>query len=453
MRPVVLFLTCLCALVLPRSGQAVTVAVGDADGFGIDPAGLMRASGTHTDPADADGDGILEVGEFLPDWDLNGSCAVGSNDSFDFREADEVAGTDGWQHTDLAIEGSGNADLIDFVFVFDVPVEGDADFGVGHFINFVFGDYDVVPTEIDIDGTTVELDVQGSGNDGLVQSAFAGVSWEAMTDGEVVITVHAPNEPYLAFDYTLLDTARIADSDGDGLPEALDNCPSIANLDQADSDEDGAGDVCDNCPGLPNASQSDLDGDGAGDLCDDCPEDATDDADGDGWCAPEDCDPADAAVNPDGHEVCDDGLDNDCDGTVDQLPDVDGDGWDVCAGDCDEGDDAIHPEAEELCDGLDNDCDGELGPGEVDDDGDGFTECGGDCDDEAPGVFPGAELVCEPGVDADCDGVPDLEECDDGDWGAGSDWSQDCGCAQARPAAAPPLVLLLLLLALRRRRS
>ena len=452
MRPVVLLLPCVLALLAPRPADAVTVAVGDADGFGIAPAGLVRASASHVDPADVDGDGIIEVGEYLPDWNANGTCAVGSDDSFDFREADELTGTDGWQHTDLAIEGSGNADLIEFVFVFEVPVEGDADFGVGHFINFVFGDYDVVPTEIAIDGVVVELDVQGSGNDGLVQSAFAGVTWEAMTDGEVVITVHAPNEPYLAFDYTLLDTARIADSDGDGLPEALDNCPGVANLDQADEDGDGAGDVCDNCPGLANASQSDLDGDGAGDACDDCPEDATDDADGDGWCAPDDCDPDDPDVSPDGHELCGDGLDNDCDGSVDLLPDVDGDGWDVCAGDCDEGDPAIHPGAEELCDGLDNDCDGALGADEIDDDGDGYTECDGDCDDTDPALSPGAPVVCEAGVDADCDGVPDLDECDGTDWGGTTDWSQDCGCGQVRHERLGVWLLLPLLALLRRRR-
>ena len=453
MRPVHLVLTVVLAVAAPRAALAVTVAVGDADGVRIDPAGLMRASGSHTDPADEDGDGIIEVGEYLPDWNLNGSCAVGSGDSFDFREPDEAGGIDGWQHTDWAIEGTGNAHLIEFNFYFDVPVEGDADYGVGHFINFVFGDYDVVPTEIDIDSITVELEVQGSGNDGLVQSAFAGVPWGAMIDGLVVITVHAPNEPYLAFDYTLLDTARIADSDGDGLPEALDNCPGVPNLDQADSDGDGAGDVCDNCPDWPNASQSDLDGDGAGDTCDPCPEDATDDADGDGYCAPEDCDTDDPDVNPDGHEVCDDGLDNDCDGDVDLLPDVDGDGWDPCAGDCDEGDPAIHPEAEELCDGLDNDCDGALGAIEVDNDGDGVTECDGDCDDDDFGVYPGAPVVCEVGMDADCDGVDDLDECDGSDWSGGdSNWSQDCSCTQATPASELALLLAALAVVIRRRR-
>jgi hypothetical protein len=97
------------------------------------------------------------------------------------------------------------------------------------------------------------------------------------------------------------------DTDGDGVPDAQDNCPAVFNpprpvdgFVQADFDGDGAGDVCDpcpidpgttscstpdpndrdgdgvpnasdNCPGVPNADQADADGDGKGDACDACP--------------------------------------------------------------------------------------------------------------------------------------------------------------------------------------
>jgi hypothetical protein len=42
------------------------------------------------------------------------------------------------------------------------------------------------------------------------------------------------------------------DSDGDGVPDESDNCPTIPNPDQADADKDGLGNVCDNCPNHPN---------------------------------------------------------------------------------------------------------------------------------------------------------------------------------------------------------
>jgi hypothetical protein len=43
---------------------------------------------------------------------------------------------------------------------------------------------------------------------------------------------------------TLTTTSPPLDSDGDGVPDASDNCPDNSNADQADSDEDGIGDVC-----------------------------------------------------------------------------------------------------------------------------------------------------------------------------------------------------------------
>jgi hypothetical protein len=97
------------------------------------------------------------------------------------------------------------------------------------------------------------------------------------------------------------------DSDGDGIPDAMDNCPKVFNpvrpLDggvQGDADGDGVGDACDpcpfdkdttactavssadrdhdsaanagdNCPEASNPDQADSDHDGIGDACDLCP--------------------------------------------------------------------------------------------------------------------------------------------------------------------------------------
>ena len=86
----------------------------------------------------------------------------------------------------------------------------------------------------------------------------------------------------LAFDNTLL--ALLPDTDGDGVPDEIDNCDINANPGQEDIDFDGIGDVCDNCPTVSNADQADADGDNLGNACDACPLDAANDADDDGVC-------------------------------------------------------------------------------------------------------------------------------------------------------------------------
>lgn len=81
----------------------------------------------------------------------------------------------------------------------------------------------------------------------------------------------------------------LTDSDGDGIDNAIDNCPFFPNPLQQDGDGDNIGDLCDNCPAAANAGQEDADGDGVGDLCDICEgHDDTIDSDNDG--VPDGCD-------------------------------------------------------------------------------------------------------------------------------------------------------------------
>ena len=77
------------------------------------------------------------------------------------------------------------------------------------------------------------------------------------------------------------------DSDGDGVDDSTDNCPSISNANQLNSDSDTFGDACDNCPAIANPTQSDCDTDGIGDTCDELASGASGDCDSDG--VPDNC--------------------------------------------------------------------------------------------------------------------------------------------------------------------
>lgn len=93
------------------------------------------------------------------------------------------------------------------------------------------------------------------------------------------------------------------DKDGDGVPNASDNCSTVFNpirpIDhgvQADADGDGVGDACDACPQnggtCPALSNDDLDGDGVDNGSDNCPVTSNApqaDSDGDGIGDPCDC--------------------------------------------------------------------------------------------------------------------------------------------------------------------
>lgn len=138
------------------------------------------------------------------------------------------------------------------------------------------------------------------------------------------------------------------DADGDGISFTVDNCPAVANPDQADADSDGRGDACDPCPTVFGWDGRDFDGDGIPNICD-C------DVDNDAC--------QNSVVDGEGTQRCEltgeiyderptranvpDGGDRDADGDRTEPVDWDGDG---VMDDCDADDDGDGvPDTEDNC--------------------------------------------------------------------------------------------------------
>ncbi len=109
--------------------------------------------------------------------------------------------------------------------------------------------YDGVPTPSDTDGDGIE-DAADNCPDVFnpIRPLDDGAQADFDSDGVGDACDPCPLDP----DTTQCSQADPNDSDGDGEPNATDNCPNVPNADQADGDNDGRGDACDDCPTVPN---------------------------------------------------------------------------------------------------------------------------------------------------------------------------------------------------------
>ncbi len=224
-------------------------------------------------------------------------------------------------------------------------------------------------------GSDSETDLSGTlAYTGTSQGATAAGSYAIEPTG---ITSSNYSITFVAGTLTII----VGDSDGDGVRDPSDNCPTTANPDQADTDADSIGDVCDNAPNIPNPDQRDTDADGIGDVAD------TDD-DNDGCLDTSDAFPLDPSE-------C---SDNDGDGTGDNAdPDDDNDS---------------------ILDSIDN-CPTTPNTDQKDTDADGAGDvCDNDTDND--GMSDDQEAACgtdpldpqDTPVDTDNDGIPDCIDTD-----------------------------------------
>jgi hypothetical protein len=251
-------------------------------------------------------------------------------------------------------------------------------------------------------------------------------------------------------------TVTNPDADGDGVADASDNCPTVANPSQTNNDGDAQGDACDpdddndtvadnadNCQFTANTDQANNDGDAQGDACDadddndtvadnadNCQFTAnTDQANNDGDAQGDACD-AD-----DDNDTIADGSDN-CQFTANtDQADTDGDGLgNAC--DADNDNDTV-PDATDNCpsvansDQANNDGDSQGDACDADDDNDTVLDAADNCQftansDQANNDGDSQGDAC----DADDDNDTVLDAADNCQFTANSDQANNDGDSQ-----------------------
>jgi thrombospondin type 3 repeat protein len=257
--------------------------------------------------------------------------------------------------------------------------------------------------------TYIAIGLQAGGNTGDSLSAHATVG-TLDSDGDMVPDtidncVHTYNPGQQ--DSDLDPVTGLAHKDGIG--DACDNCPLVYNPDQADSEmdpvtgahtPDGVGDACDNCPATYNPGQANFDGDKWGDACDNCFKVPNNDqADGDQDKVGDVCDNCLTTYNPDQSDVDGDKVGDACDNCKTTYNPTQADGDVSSTG---------SPQPDGVGDACDN-CPTKYNPDQVDKD----LDLIGDVCDNCPNTYnPGQEDINHNGIGDVCEqSVTDIKIC------------------------------------------
>ncbi|MEX1193648.1 MAG: thrombospondin type 3 repeat-containing protein [Dehalococcoidia bacterium] len=237
--------------------------------FQYDPAKLQIMSGTIMFQSAQAGSSVTNTSEVLPDSDVPGIFRVGGVETAQFQ-GDIGSGV----MIRLSVKALANGTSYAKVTKIDSDGDGVADFGI------ILRD-----ANADLIGDTADADpfFDGTTHTSAIIIGTGSCTGDTDSDGVVNAIDNCPtvaNANQANWDGDALGDV-CDDSDGDGLMDSVDNCKAAANANQANMDGDALGDVCDpdqdgdgapnttdNCLGLSNPTQANMDGDAFGDACD-----------------------------------------------------------------------------------------------------------------------------------------------------------------------------------------
>jgi YVTN family beta-propeller protein len=408
--------------------------------IGVDGLGPLSDFDTQNDGNDNDADGLCDIGDNNDDGDTiedeNDNCPLVDNESQENLDEDEFGDAcDPDKDGDGVIDTEDSDDLDPLVCAdtdldqcddcssssFNTNNDGDDNDGDGFCdIGDTDDDNDSVPD--DIDNCPFNANSDQSNLDG---DTFGDLCDDDV-DGDTVLGTQDSND---------FDPKQCSDSDND----LCDDCSSgIFNPSQdgADNDADGLCDIgdtnddndlfvdeSDNCPLIANDDQANLDKDAFGDACDS-------DVDGDNVNSDQDSNDFDPLVCTDSdNDLCDDcssgafaplddGIDNENDGLCDlgdPNDDTDSipDDLDNCPFIANESQSDL--DSDDEGDACDSDADGDTVLSNIDSDDLNPYLCldsdNDQCDDCSSGTF----ATENDGLDTDSDGQCDLGDADDDD--------------------------------------
>ncbi len=212
----------LLACLVSFSYGAIIFKIGDKDGFGFTPEELEGAVNIAGDPADTDGDGKLEPGEFLPE--INGNDSFDElpvelgGDGFDHRSEEETNAKNGAQFTDVSYDLDKNPIWIrmsEVIFIFDVSVLEGLPLKRAS-LKLIYSDFDgdcpdakatlepycMVCTEIYADDQVIGNVPLTNPRQGGISAAEFDVPVELLEDGLVTITFESDDS--IEFDVVIL---------------------------------------------------------------------------------------------------------------------------------------------------------------------------------------------------------------------------------------------------------